>query len=90
MTWLIDGHEDLAFNAVALGRDLTRPVAEIRRAEGEPPAHGEGTATGSLPALRAGPDAQELLSAAQARIDDQLAEASAIKRELETLEKDLG
>ena len=43
-----------------------------------------------LPALRAGLDAQELLSAAQARIDDQLAEASAIKRELETLEKELG
>ncbi|MHB0939172.1 MAG: dipeptidase [Armatimonadota bacterium] len=53
MTWLIDGHEDLAFNAVVLGRDLTRPVAEIRRAEGETPAHGEGVATVSLPALRA-------------------------------------
>ena len=53
MTWLIDGHEDLAFNAVVIGRDLTRPVAEIRRAEGEPPGHGEGTATVSLPALRA-------------------------------------
>lgn len=53
MTWLIDGHEDLAFNAVIIGRDLTRPVAEIRRAEGELPAHGEGTATVSLPALRA-------------------------------------
>lgn len=53
MTWLIDGHEDLAYNAVVIGRDLTRPVAEIRRAEGEPPGHGEGTATVSLPALRA-------------------------------------
>ena len=53
MTWIIDGHQDLAFNAVALQRDLRRPLAEIRRAEGESPAHGEGIATVSLPALRA-------------------------------------
>lgn len=53
MTWIIDGHQDLAFNAVMLGRDLTRPVADIRQAEGETPAHGEGAATVSLPALRA-------------------------------------
>ena len=53
MTWIIDGHEDLAFNAVVLGRDLTLPVAQIREAEGEQPAHNEGVATVSLPALRA-------------------------------------
>jgi membrane dipeptidase len=50
----IDGHEDLAYNAVELGRDLTCSVEEIRTREGSVPAHGEGTATVSLPALRAG------------------------------------
>ncbi len=50
---LIDGHVDLAWNALTLGRDLTAPLAEIRAAEGVTPAHGEGTATVSLPALRA-------------------------------------
>ncbi len=50
---LIDGHEDLAWNALTLGRDLTAPLAAIRAAEGIVPAHGEGTATVSLPALRA-------------------------------------
>jgi membrane dipeptidase len=49
---IIDGHEDLAWNALALGRDITRPLAEIRAAEGPAPAHGEGVATVSLPALR--------------------------------------
>lgn len=53
MTWLIDGHEDLAWNALSLGRDETLPLAEIRRREGAQPAHGEGTATVSLPSLRA-------------------------------------
>ena len=42
-----------------------------------------------LPALRAGLNAQELLSAVQARIDDQLAEAATIKNDLEALLKDL-
>jgi len=50
--WLIDGHLDLAFNAVMLGRDLLGTVAAIRQAEGARPAHGEGIATVSLPALR--------------------------------------
>ena len=49
---IIDGHEDLAWNALTLGRDITRPLAEIRAAEGPAPAHGEGTATVSLPTLR--------------------------------------
>ncbi len=53
MRWIIDGHEDLAWNAVMLGRDLAAPVATIRQAEGPVPAHGDGTATVSLPALRA-------------------------------------
>ena len=42
-----------------------------------------------LPALRAGLNAQELLLAAQVRIDDQLAEAATIKNDLEALLKDL-
>lgn len=50
---LIDGHEDLAWNALDLGRDLTAPLAAIRAAEGPTPAHGEGVATTCLPALRA-------------------------------------
>ena len=50
---IIDGHVDLAYNAMEMERDLTLPVAEIRRGEDSPPAHGEGTATVSLPALRA-------------------------------------
>jgi len=53
MTWIIDGHEDLAYNAVVLRRDLTQPVSRIRVVEGEQPAHGDGVATLSLPALRA-------------------------------------
>ena len=52
MTWIIDGHQDLAFNAVALQRELRLPVDEIRQAEGGIPPHGEGVATVSLPALR--------------------------------------
>ncbi len=50
---LIDGHEDLAWNALELGRDETCALAAIREREGAHPAHGEGTATVSLPALRA-------------------------------------
>lgn len=53
MVWLIDGHEDLAWNALTLGRDETAPLASIRHAEGAVPAHGEGVATVSLPTLRA-------------------------------------
>lgn len=51
--WLIDAHEDLAWNATELGRDETSPLARIRQAEGATPAHGEGMATVSLPSLRA-------------------------------------
>ena len=51
--WLIDGHEDLGWNVAALRRDETRPLAEIRRAELPTPPHEEGTATVSLPTLRA-------------------------------------
>ncbi|MHB9133072.1 MAG: dipeptidase [Armatimonadota bacterium] len=54
MMLIIDGHEDLAWNAVEMDRDLTAPLAAIRAREASPPApHGEGTATVSLPSLRA-------------------------------------
>lgn len=49
---LIDGHEDLAWDALVLDRDVTAPLATIRVAEGPLPAHGQGVATLSLPALR--------------------------------------
>jgi len=53
MPYMIDGHQDMAFNALELARDLMGSVDAIRAREGETPAHGEGTATVSLPALRA-------------------------------------
>ncbi|MHB9027081.1 MAG: dipeptidase [Armatimonadota bacterium] len=53
MDFIIDGHIDLSWNAVDLGREETAPLEEIRAREGEAPAHGEGVATVSLPALRA-------------------------------------
>lgn len=52
MPYLIDAHEDLAYNALELARDLTGSVEAVRAREGVLPAHGEGTATVSLPALR--------------------------------------
>ncbi len=56
MTILVDAHLDLAFNAVVLGRDLHRPVAEIRKREREipPPDPLAGTCMVSLPELLAG------------------------------------
>lgn len=33
--FIIDGHQDIAFNAVALGRDFTRAVVETRAVEGQ-------------------------------------------------------
>ena len=51
---IIDGHLDLACNALEFHRDLTKPLAVIRRREGVSPAHGRGVATVSLPALREG------------------------------------
>ena len=53
MRYLIDGHQDLAYNALELARELTGTVDAIRAREGAAPGHGEGTATVSLPALRA-------------------------------------
>ena len=49
--FIVDSHLDLAFNALRYGRDLLRPVTDIREAEagGELP---NGTATVSFPLLR--------------------------------------
>jgi membrane dipeptidase len=49
---IVDGHLDLAWNALDLGRDLSASLETIRTREGPHPAHGEGTATVCLPALR--------------------------------------
>ena len=53
---VFDWHLDLAWNALAWDRDLTQPVAEIRRSEVRSGRAGPGRGTGtvSLPALRAG------------------------------------
>ncbi len=53
---IVDGHMDLAYNAVVLGRDLLLPVAEIRAREQvtPPPGKGAGTCMASLPTLLEG------------------------------------
>lgn len=53
---IVDGHIDMAYNAVALHRTLTLPVADIRRAETiHPPLDkNAGTCTVSIPALLSG------------------------------------
>ncbi|GIV95647.1 MAG: peptidase [Herpetosiphonaceae bacterium] len=50
---IIDAHLDIAWNAIALGRDPTLPIAESRRREeGSPLAEREGEVTVSLAELR--------------------------------------
>jgi membrane dipeptidase len=53
---LVDAHIDMAYNAMVLGRDLLRPVAEIRETEADnpPPSESAGTCMTSLPALLEG------------------------------------
>jgi membrane dipeptidase len=53
---IVDGHLDLAYNALVLGRDVRRPVAEIRAAErrNPPPGKDVGTCLASIPALLEG------------------------------------
>lgn len=46
----VDAHLDLAYNALGFGRDLTRPLAELRHAEQG--RVGDGRLTVTLPALR--------------------------------------
>lgn len=53
---IVDAHLDLAYNAVVLGRDLLRPVKEIRDLEitTPPPGGLAGICMTTLPALREG------------------------------------
>lgn len=51
---IIDGHLDLAWNALQWGRDLRRPVSTLRRQEGGLTGPGRGTNTVALPELRQG------------------------------------
>lgn len=49
--FIVDGHLDLAYNALNYGRNLTQPVSAIRAAEGSKPPN--GIATVSVPTLQA-------------------------------------
>lgn len=49
----VDGHLDLAYNVINFGRDLRRPLDDIRRADARGPLL-NGIATVSIPALLAG------------------------------------
>lgn len=50
---IVDAHLDLAWNACEWGRDLRRPVAELRAAEAGLDGAGRGGGTVALPELRA-------------------------------------
>lgn len=49
---IIDGHLDLAYNALELKRNITLPLAIIRKLESAAPQHNDGTAAVCLPAIR--------------------------------------
>ncbi len=49
--FIVDAHLDLAYNALEFGRDLTRPVAALRKTEARRPA-GDGPITVTFPSLR--------------------------------------
>ncbi len=53
---IVDGHIDLAYNAVVLGRDLLQPVEVIRAREASnpPPGKGPGVCMASVPTLLQG------------------------------------
>lgn len=51
---IIDGHLDLAWNALNWGRDLTLPLEEIRRTEAGMKEYHRGANTVCLPAMRKG------------------------------------
>lgn len=50
---IVDAHEDIAWNKIAMNRDFMESVAEKRAREGAKPWHGEGSATVGLPDLLA-------------------------------------
>ncbi|MDE3088697.1 MAG: membrane dipeptidase [Chloroflexota bacterium] len=51
---IVDAHEDIAWNKIALNRDFFESVADKRAREGATPAHGEGSAVIGFPELLAG------------------------------------
>jgi len=51
---IVDAHQDIAWNKIALGRDFLESVADKRAREGTNPAHGEGPALCGFPELIAG------------------------------------
>ncbi|MGI8912831.1 MAG: dipeptidase [Chloroflexota bacterium] len=53
-TFIIDGHLDLAMNALQWNRDLRLPVAEMRRLEADVPGKGRGRSTVAFPEMRSG------------------------------------
>ena len=55
MPLIVDAHEDLAWNALTFGRDVSRPAAETRAAEvGSPAVQRNGTTLLGLPEYLAG------------------------------------
>lgn len=51
---IVDAHEDIAWNKLALDRDFFEGASAKREREGASPAHGEGTALVGFPELLAG------------------------------------
>jgi membrane dipeptidase len=51
---IVDAHQDIAWNKIALNRDFFESVADKRAREGANPAHGEGSAVVGFPELLAG------------------------------------
>ncbi len=51
---VVDAHEDISWNKIALNRDLLESVADKRKREGATPWHKEGSAIVGLPDLLAG------------------------------------
>ena len=51
---IVDAHQDIAWNKIALNRDFFESVADKRAHEGAQPAHGEGSAVVGFPELLAG------------------------------------
>ena len=51
---IVDAHEDIAWNKLALDRDFFESATTKREREGASPAHGEGTALVGFPELLAG------------------------------------
>lgn len=51
---IVDAHQDIAWNKIALNRDFFESVADKRTREGPTPAHGEGQAVCGLPEFLTG------------------------------------